>query len=120
MQDYSKLVAKLGIDATISPRTAAISEITRFVRRGHVEKVISFKSNNAEAIEFIVPRGALITQNPINQLDLPPDVLIGGVVRGGAFNIPVGSTLIQPGDHVIVFALPEKIAIAEKFFSNED
>lgn len=119
-QDYSKLVAKLGIDATISPRTAAISEITRFVRRGHVEKVISFKSNNAEAIEFIVPRGALITQNSINQLDLPPDVLIGGVVSGGAFKIPVGSTVIQPGDHVIVFALPEKISIAEKFFSNDD
>ena len=48
------------------------------------------------------------------------DVLIGGVVSGGAFKIPVGSTLIQPGDHVIVFALPEKIPVAEKFFSNDD
>lgn len=119
-QDYSKLVAKLGIDATISPRTAAISEITRFVRKGYVEKVISFKANNAEAIEFVVPTGASITKAPIAQLKLPTDVLIGGVVRGGAFEIPVGSSSIHPGDHVIVFALPEQIPDAEAFFSNED
>ena len=46
--------------------------------------------------------------------------LLEELSSGGAFKIPVGSTLIQPGDHVIVFALPEKIPIAEKFFSNDD
>lgn len=119
-QDYSKLVSKLGIDASISPRTAALSEITRYVRKGQVEKVIAFKANNAEAIEFITPVGSKITKAKIEDLDLPQNVLLGGIIRSGAYEVPIGSTTILPGDHVIIFTLPEQIHAVESFFAPEE
>ncbi|PCJ19098.1 MAG: Trk system potassium transporter TrkA [Candidatus Cloacimonadota bacterium] len=118
-QQYSKLVSKLGIDATINPRSAAIAEITRFVRKGQVAQVVSFKSNNCEAIEFIVTKDAKITESPISELELPKNVLIGGLVRGGTYKIPTGTTQIMSGDHVIIFTMPENIVSIEKYFSNE-
>jgi trk system potassium uptake protein TrkA len=118
-QEYSKLVAGLGVDATISPRTAAISEITRFVRRGQVEKVISFKSNNVEAIEFVAGAGSPITNGEIQTLQLPNNVVLGGVVSDEQFHLPTGSTKILPGDHVIVFCLPEQVSAVESIFSHE-
>ncbi|MCO4782557.1 MAG: Trk system potassium transporter TrkA [Candidatus Cloacimonetes bacterium] len=118
-QQYSKLVSKLGVDATINPRSAAIAEITRFVRKGQVAQVVSFKSNNCEAIEFVVTKDAKITLCPISELELPENVLIGGLVRGGTYKIPTGTTQIMSGDHVIVFTMPEHIASIEAYFSNE-
>lgn len=118
-QHYSKLVSKLGVDATINPRSAAIAEITRFVRKGQVAQVVSFKSNNCEAIEFIVTKDAKITLCPISELEFPEEALIGGLVRGGSYKIPTGTTQIMSGDHVIVFTMPEHIASIEKYFTNE-
>jgi trk system potassium uptake protein TrkA len=118
-QEYSKLVAGLGIDATVNPRTAAISQITKHVRRGRIEKVVSFKSNNVEAIEFIATPGSEITKAPIMNLILPENTIIGGIVNKNTFHLPTGPTRIEPGDHVIVFVLPEQIKAVESLFHNE-
>jgi trk system potassium uptake protein TrkA len=118
-QEYSKLVGGLGIDATISPRTAAISEITKYVRKGQVEKVISFNSNNVEAIEFVAGPNSKVTSTTIQNLGLPSNIVLGGIVKNNEFHLPTGSSKVETGDHVIVFVLPEHIKEIEAFFSNE-
>jgi trk system potassium uptake protein TrkA len=117
-QDYSHLVTELGIDAAISPKQSALSAITRYTRT-RVHNVISFKANNAEAIEFRTSEGTKITTASIQDVGLPENVLIGGVIRAGVFSTPVGTTRITTGDYVTVFTLPEQIPEVEKFFSKE-
>ena len=41
-------------------------------------------------------------------------MIIGGVQRGKEAFVPRGNTMIEAGDHLIVIALPEAIAMAEK------
>jgi len=117
-EDYSHLVTELGIDAAISPRQSALSAITKYVRK-EAHNVISFKANNAEAIEFRIPEGAKITTASIQDVGLPENVLIGGVISKGEFSTPVPTTRVSPGDYVTVFTLPEQIPTVEKFFTKE-
>lgn len=116
--DYSHLVTELGIDAAISPRQSALSAITKYVRKD-AHNVISFKANNAEAIEFLVPYGAKITTASIQDVGLPENVLIGGVIsrESGELTTPTPATRINADDYVTVFTLPEQIATVEKFFT---
>jgi Trk K+ transport system NAD-binding subunit len=41
-------------------------------------------------------------------------MIIGGVQRGEEAFVPRGNTVIEVGDHLIVIALPDAIATAEK------
>ncbi|MBW7876057.1 MAG: Trk system potassium transporter TrkA [Candidatus Cloacimonetes bacterium] len=114
--EYAKIMPRLGIDAAISPKTAALSAMTRLVRQGHVETVISFKANNLEAVEFVIPLNSPITQNELQHIELPKNILIGGITSNGQFVLPRGNTKVKVGDHVIVFTLAENFDKARIFF----
>jgi trk system potassium uptake protein TrkA len=48
---YLPLIQLLGINATVSPRLAAVDRILQFVRKGKVISVTTFREEEAEAIE---------------------------------------------------------------------
>lgn len=116
--EYAKIMPRLGIDAAISPKNAALGAMTRLVRQGQVETVISFKANNLEAVEFHVPLNSPISQAPLSEIKIPDQLLIGGIVSGGKFILPTGNTLIKAGDHVIVFTLSENFERVRTFFES--
>lgn len=47
---------------------------------------------------------------------LPNDVLIGAIVRQNRVLIPNGQSVIQAGDRVIIFTMPDSIPVVEKLF----
>ena len=47
---------------------------------------------------------------------LPEDVLIGAIVRQDRVLIPTGQSVIQAGDRVIIFTMPDSIPAVEKLF----
>ena len=49
-------------------------------------------------------------------LSLPKEITLGGLVRNGKGMTVTGQTQIQPGDHVIVVCMNEKISQVEKLF----
>lgn len=71
----------------------------------------------ASLAEFTVPAGAKITKHFIKDLGLPKGTTIGGMIRNGEGVLVTGDTLIQPGDHVVVFCLSMMIKKIEKFFN---
>jgi len=44
---------------------------------------------------------------------------LGAIVREGVMQIPTGNTYINPGESVIVFALPNAIEKIQSFFSGK-
>jgi trk system potassium uptake protein TrkA len=114
---YLPLMPVIGIDSTVNLRQATAAAILRFVRRGSVLSVAYFHGIDAEAIEFNVTRTDRLGKKSLKQLHLPDGVLIASIVRGEEVIVPYGNSLIQPGDKVIVFALPKAIVSLEKLFS---
>lgn len=108
------LGAGVGIDATVSSRLSAANEILRFVRRGAIHTVATFSDSEAEAIELEVGPNSHAVGKTLIELKLPQSLIIGGVQRGDQAFVPRGNTKIEVGDHLIVMALPEAIADAEK------
>ncbi len=114
--EYLPLVPKVGIDASVSPRMSTVNAILRYVRRGRVMTVAALKGIEAEAIEFRVSESCPIAGSALVDLELPEGAVIGTILRGEEIVIPRGTDVIQPGDEVIVFALPSAIADIEKLF----
>ena len=112
--DLMMLVSGLGIDATVSSRLSAANEILRFVRRGVIYSVATFSDSDAEAIELEVGPTSPAVGKTLADLKLPHSLIVGGVQRGDTAFVPRGNTVVQVGDHLIVIALPESIAAAEK------
>ncbi len=110
------LLGGVGIDAGVSARQAAANAILRFVRRGRIQSVATFQDTEAEAIELEVGPGGSAVGKTLAEIHLPHSVIVGGILRDDKAFVPLGSTIIAEGDHLVVFALPAGIAAIEKLF----
>jgi trk system potassium uptake protein TrkA len=111
---YSHLVHSIGVDVVVSPRLAAVNKIMQFLRRGKILSVSSLPEENAEAFEAVAMETSDIVGRPLREIEFPKDAIVGAIVRGSEVIIPNGSTVIQPGDRVMIFALTLAIKEVEK------
>jgi trk system potassium uptake protein TrkA len=115
-RDLIPLVTSLGIDAAISPRLLTASVILRFVRGGRVVSVFELPESEAETLEVVVQGQTLAAGRSLESLGLPPDALVGAIVRGEEVLVPERDTMLEIGDHVILLALPRAIPVVERLF----
>lgn len=111
------MIEKVGIDVAVSPRMLTAGAILQFIRRGDIVSVTLLGSAKAEMIELVVPDSSKIVKKPLKKLKFPRHAIIGAIVRGNDVIVPTGDDFINPGDRVMVFALPEAIKKVEKFFA---
>jgi trk system potassium uptake protein len=117
--EYVSLLGGAGIDAAVSSRLIAAGAILRFVRRGRIHSVVTFRDTDAEAIELEVDSQSRAVGRTVEALGMPRGAVIGGVVRNGATFVPKGDSTIEPGDRVIVFSMPNCIGTVEVLFGRE-
>ena len=115
--DYISMAESLNIGTVINKKMIAASHIYQIMLDADVSNVKCLTFANADVAEFTVPEGARITKHPVKDLGLPKGTTIGGMVRNGEGVLVTGDTLIQPGDHVVVFCLSMMIKKIEKFFN---
>jgi len=115
--DYIPLMSVIGIDSTVNIRLATAKAILRFIRRGDILSVALFHGIEAEAIEFEVKQGNRLSGKPLKKLSLPDGSLVAAIVRGEEAFVPHGDHVIEQGDKVIFFALPQAIRYLESKFS---
>ena len=115
--NYIPLVSRVGVDAAVSPRMAAVNAILTHVRRGSVLAVATLKGTRAEGIEFNVSTRFPYIDMPLSAVKLPKGSLIGAIVRGDHAIIPGGDDEIRPGDRVVVFVVPEALRKVEDLFA---
>jgi trk system potassium uptake protein TrkA len=112
----ARLLKDVGVDAIVSSRVAAADAILRFVRRDQILSVSTFMDTDGEIIEIEVQPGTLAAGRTVQGLRMPRGTVMAGLVRNGVAMIPTGSTRIEVGDRVVVFADRSSIDQAEGLF----
>ncbi|HUF50744.1 MAG TPA: Trk system potassium transporter TrkA [Longimicrobiales bacterium] len=115
--DYIPLVARVGVDAAVSPRMAAVNAILSYVRRGSVLAVATLKGTQAQGIEFDVTSKFPYSGVPLAEAGFPAGSLIGAIIRDDRVIIPGGEDTILVGDRVIVFVQPDAQHAVEALFA---
>ena len=108
------LMGPLGIDAYINPRATTVSSILRHIRHGRVRAVYSIGDAEAEVIEAEVLSTSPLAGSRIADIEFPEGVLVGAVRKGDEVIRPMGSTRIDEGDVVAIFALSEDVPEVER------
>ena len=121
---YVNLVQAGQIDIAISPAQSTIGTLLAHVRRGDCVAVHSLRRGAAEALELIAHgdmKSSRVIGRRIEQLELPRGVTIGAIVRkqGDDHEVLIAhhDTVINAGDHVIVFVVNKQlVSRVEKLF----
>ncbi|CDH19729.1 Trk system potassium transporter TrkA [Xenorhabdus bovienii] len=117
---YVDLVQGGVIDIAISPQQATISALLGHVRKADIVSVSSLRRGVAEAIEAIAhgdEHTSKVVGRKIGDIRLPPGTTIGAIVRGEEVIIANDYSIIQQGDHVIMFITDKKfVPEVEKLF----
>lgn len=115
--NYLPMAQRLGINTTLSPHLSAVDRILRFVRRGGVVSVTTFREEEAEAIELIAPPGSRYVGRKLRDVRLPEGCIVGAIARPeGDVIVPRGDAVIQAGDRVIFFSLERVVTKLESAF----
>ena len=116
--DYMPLAKRIGLDTVVSPRLSAANAILRYVRRGSVTSVATFKDSDAEAIAFTVSPVAPVAGRRLADIEFPKGAIVAAIIREKEVEaiVPRGDDVIQPGDTAVVFALPEAVDPVTELF----
>lgn len=117
---YRNIMRSLDVDAYISPRALTVSTILRHVRRGRIAALHSIHDGAAEAIEVEAIAASRLVGRPLGELNLPKDAIFGSIWRGDSFIIPDKNTIVQVGDHVVIFALAGQMQEIEPLFQSTE
>jgi trk system potassium uptake protein TrkA len=117
---YVDLIESSSIDIALSPQQATIGSLLAHIRRGDIVAVHSLRRGAAEALEAVAhgdKDSSLVVGRRIDQLGLPPGTTIGAIVRGDEVIITHHDTVIEAGDHVILFLINKQhIGQVERLF----
>lgn len=119
-QAYGQLASELGIDAVISPKRAMTDAILRYVRRGVVQSTLMLGEHEAEVIEFSVPQRPshpYLVERALKDVGFPKGALVGAVIRHGEAFIPSGSTVLRPGDNLLVVSSAQALRKVEELLA---
>ena len=114
---YEALINSLGIDVIVSPRNITVSTILHHIRRGRIHSVHTLREDFGELIEAEALETSDLVGKPLKEIKMPSGVMLGAIVREGQMFCPVGSTIVEPKDRVILFASAKVIRKVEKLFS---
>jgi trk system potassium uptake protein TrkA len=110
------LIAPMGIDAYVNPRSTTVSSILRYVRHGRIRAVYSIGDAEAEVLEAQVLSTSMIAGRTVRDSELPDGSLIGLIRKGDKVVVPKGDTRLAEGDVLTIFAMRDQVAEVERLF----
>jgi trk system potassium uptake protein TrkA len=114
---YMPIITHLGIDTIVLPQTTTVSSIMQHVRRGRIKALHNIREGFAEVIEAETTESSSIVNTPIEDLNLPGQIIIGAIIRNEEVIMPRPETIIRAGDRVIILAAQGQARKLEKLFS---
>jgi len=114
--DFMGIAESMDIGSLINKKLIAASYIYKYTLGAQVNQAKCLTASEAEVFELIATEGSKVTQTPIKDIGFPEDATLGGIIRGQMAFVAKGDSEIQPGDKVVVFALPSAIRKLDKFF----
>ncbi len=114
--ELASVADNLGLDCIVSPRQTVSGLISRYARAlensmfSNMETLYKIMDGTAEALEFRVSSDFEYLNVPLKNMNLKPNVLFAGLIRGKKAIIPSGEDVILEGDRVIVLAAGHQIS----------
>ncbi len=106
----------LNIGTVINKKLLASSKIFQLLLDADESSAKFMALADAEVAELEARPGSKITRGPVMDLKLSLEMTLAGLIRDGKGMLVTGRTVIQPGDHVLVFCLSGSIHKIEKLF----
>lgn len=100
---------RLGIDLFINPEMVTAQEIYKVLKTPAALDVEDFASGAVRLVEFKIRNNLNVTGIPLRKLELPPNVLVVGIMRGGEMIIPHGESTLKYLDNVFFLGAKESI-----------
>jgi trk system potassium uptake protein TrkA len=114
--EYITLMAKVGVDVVLSPRLTMAEVILRQVHRSKFAMLALLEGAKASALEVNVSPKSPCLGKKLKDIKFPQNCLMGAIYRQNTVIVPNGESVLQPGDKVVMFSVPELINKIEKYF----
>ena len=95
-----RLFERVGIDVALTARGAAVQYLVHEIDGGRTSLLAVLEEGEAKVVEFRMPQDRQPTA--IRDLGLPPDSIVGTILRGGTVVVPGGDDVVQGGDRLLV------------------
>jgi trk system potassium uptake protein TrkA len=115
--NYVPLATVIGIDAAVSPRLSTARAIMRYFHHGNVLSATDLKDSEAEVLEMRATERSAVVGRPLATLEFPEHALVAAIIKPYQVVVPRGGDVIEPGDQVLVFTLPDAVRAVRKLFS---
>ena len=115
---YSHLLRRLGIHYSVSDKLCVTNRIMPIVHTDTVSSMTTLYEGRAKIVEFKISQTTKIAGMPISDLAplLPHNCLIALIENRGQVFVAKGSSVVSPGDTVIVMTAPEHVIELQKLF----
>lgn len=107
-----RLFERVGIDAPLTPRAAAVQEVLNWLRVDEVDHLASIE-DRAEVMELSYPAGC--REGKVRDIGAPRDSLIGAILRDKTVFVPHGDTIVRQGDHLFIVTTPDNTDAVERW-----
>ena len=115
--DYISMAERFDIGTVINKKLISASKIYELLLKADASNIKSLTFADANVGEVIARPNSRVTKKLIKNLDLPPDITFGALIRNGEPMLIDGDTLIEPYDQVVVFFLNKSLKSIEKLFN---
>lgn len=105
---FKNVIAELNLGSVIYPRLITSESIIAYVRArrasidSNIETLYHLFDGRVEAIEFSIDEISKVTDIPLMELKLKPQVLVAFINRDGKIILPSGQDCIRVGDTVMI------------------
>ncbi|HOV71416.1 MAG TPA: Trk system potassium transporter TrkA [Dysgonamonadaceae bacterium] len=115
--DYINMAERFDIGTVINKKVIAASKIYELLLKADVSNIKCLTFANANVGQIIAKPNSKVTKKLIKNLNLPPDITFGALIRNGEPILVDGETLIEPYDQVVVFFLSKSLKSIENLFN---
>lgn len=109
-----ELFERVGIDITISSRTAALNEIKNNIKDTNIGILATVEQGKGEVLVIEIPEN--YQTKKIMDLRMPAKAIVGVIQRRKRIVIPNGTTQVMSEDRLIIFTTSENAPVIRKFF----
>lgn len=86
----------------ISPRVLTARYLVQFIQGTNISSYFSLMNSQIEVLEVHLLPDSKCLEAPLNQIDLPENVVIGIIKRGNTYLLPKGNTQLMAGDIILL------------------
>src|SRR5574344_2490177 len=115
---FASIARKLGVDVPVPLRDAVIDSIMSHLRGNSVKEIHTVTTGDLEIMECVLPGDSKAINKTLKDIADPGIFLVLLVKKfdSSIYEIPVGNTMLNSGDHVVFITQAEKNGEVVKFF----